>query len=916
MATQKHANATTHLALYVLGPLRIERAGAPVRIPTRKIESLLCLLALEPEPHAREKLAALFWGDVSDEQARGSLRKALTLLRKAMGDEILVADRQTVQLNPDFSWYLDAQEFERATQSMKWSGVSELDLAVNELETLYRGDLLPDLYDDWVLQRRQEYREKFLLAMLGLIQGYRSFSEYARAISLGKRVLQMDPANERVYQHLMFCYVGLGDRHGALLQYQECARALESELGVEPSSETKALFEWTRQFTGERAPGSALATNLPIPLSSFIGRRDEMTALKQYLKSARLVTLFGPGGSGKTRLAIQTASDLIDAFRDGVWWVELASITAAENVIQQIGKTLGIRPDAREEMPEAAQMFLQSKQLLLVLDNCEHVLEASAQIVYALLGAAPQVVILTTSREALAIPGEQVIPVPTLHVPQREGWSYVDLLREFDGIRLFVERAQATLPTFELVEENASDVAQICARLDGIPLALELAATRVNLLTPREIATRLSARFELLKDANRAAPPRHQTLRAVLDWSCELLSESERELFRRISVFSGGCTFESLCAVASDMERQEVFDLLARLVAKSLVITSQQGQITRYGMLETIREYAKEQLEASGEAEEIYERHLAEFVRMARHAEIMLRGQEQLQWLSLLDCELDNIRTALDWAVKHAPLAGLKLAGSLEWYWNLRGHWSESAMRFGEVLAAANSQASSPEYARALVAASALRYWGEQDHETVRDWLESAIKVYRGHAIPDGWNLAYALTLYGALLNHQGNERGASAALDESLELSLQVGDAGKWVAAWAHLFMGWVRDELPMRHAEFKASIGLFREIGDKLQLPVALAHYAWFCMGQGDLHTANLQAVEGMILTRDVGDALGAAWYEMLFGDLAKAGGESDKAAEHYRASYEQFQKLGNRKGMDEAREHLEELKSARAV
>lgn len=899
MSAPVNALARLPIRLLLLGPLRVEREGQPARLATRKIESLLAFLVLHPESHSREKLAALLWGDVSDEQARGSLRKALTLLRAALGNELVLADRATVQLNPDAGFECDAREFEQVLETREWKTVQALDTFRERMEALYRGDLLADLYDDWIFPLREDYRTQFVNALLALTQGYRSQSEYARAIELARRVLKVDPANERAHRHIMFCYVGLGDRHAALKQYQECILALQQELAVEPSPETHALAEWVQQSSGERTASEARVTNLPIPLSSFIGRQNDTAALKLIVVSnTRLVTLTGPGGSGKTRLAIQTAMDLVDAFPDGVWWVELAAVQDPHNVRYQIAKTLGVRETAGEPLQQSLVSFLKTRKLLLILDNCEHVLDACAELSNELLSACANIRMIGTSREALRIAGEQVYPVPPLNVPRRAAWSYLDLLREFEGIRLFVERAQAIQPAFQLNEQNAPAVAQICARLDGIPLALELAASRVNILSPHEIAARLDARFDLLQDANRAAPPRHQTLRAVLDWSCELLAPQERALFRQISVFAGGCTLDALEHVAADGEASPVLQTLTHLVDKSLVIATTHGAATRYSMLETIRAYAREMPETAQEQETIRARHLEWFAEFAERGQVQLRGSGLGEWLARLDAELDNLRAALEWASTHDVERGLRLAGALEWFWNLRGHWSEGAVRLARLLAL--SDAPTRGRARALTAASNLKYWGEQDYAASRALTEESIAIYRAQGQAESWNLAYTLSLYGAALANLDDAAGARRALDESLQRAELFGQSGKWVRAWALLFLAWTDGDRPASIRHLETSVAYFRELQDAAQLQVALAHLAWSYSAQQQFDTANEAAQEAFRLATEIGDTLGVGWIQKLFGDIAYAQLDYPRAVRLYQTARDTFERLGNSTGI----------------
>lgn len=922
MASRHEKGTNGVVRVELLGAFHVKRGAQEIRLVTRKIESLLAFLVLHPGEHTREKLAALFWGEVSDEQARGSLRKALTHLRAALGDEIVLADRQVVQLNPDAPLTADVREFNDLVAVREWGTLERLNESSAALARLYLGELGAGLYDDWLIPLRQDYESRYVETLLRLTQEYRSKSEYRQAIQQAERIFKVEPANEPAHQHLIFCYIGLGDRLAAIRQYEECVRALTSELGVEPSAETSSLYRWIQQSTGKYGAREALVTNLPVPLSSFVGRESETANVSRYLNdSIRLVTLTGPGGSGKTRLAIQTATDLICSgagtggtaaeFPDGVWWVELASISDRELISQQIAQTLGVRENPQEPLLMTLTAFLEPKRMLLILDNCEHVLEAAAETAQMLLERCAGLTIMATSREALRITGEQVYPVPSLSVPRRDAYSYPDLLRGYEGIRLFVERAQAVNPIFVLDDANAAIVAQICARLDGIPLALELAASRTRVLSVQEIAARLDARFDLLKDANRAAPPRHQTLRAVLDWSCELLNATERVFLQRLAVFAGGFTLASAEALMVESDAGKVLDTLTHLVDKSLVSVTLQSNVARYGMLETIREYAFEMLKASDEQQRIRMRHLEVVLDVARRAERELRGPRQMEWLERLDSELDNIRAALEWSVTAAPDLGLEIAGRLEWFWNLRGHWNEGASWLERVSEAADRETLA--VARGLVAAGNLKYWGDQDYAGARTVLERAIAIYESRSDSIEWDTRYAHSLLGATLINLDEPAAARRSLEIALEFTDREGTDWKWVAAWAWLFLGWINEPPEAARENMETSVAMFRELGDLIQLPVAPAHLAWLNMAQGDYAAAERHAEEGMALTVAAGDALGIGWYHKLFGDLAQYQQKLASALAHYQAALEQFQRVGNRAGMNEVRAWLVQLQES---
>jgi len=572
------------LELHLLDSFHLERADQVIQLPTRKSESLLAYLALNPESHAREKLASLFWGDSTDLSARTSLRTALAVLRKHLGDEAIIADRETLQINLACFSKIDALDFARALNlqnaQSRQAEIENLESAV----ALYRCDLLADFYDDWITAERERYRELYIGALLMLAQKMRTRSEYQRAIEYAARVLQIDPANERAHQHLMFCYQTTGKRSDALKQYEECKRMLAEELGVEPSRETQLLYESIRRAKDAPQSREAVLTNLPAPVTSFIGRERELSEVKRLFANTRLVTLTGAGGIGKTRLAKQIAFDSVNDFRDGAWFIEFVELNDAALVPHAVAKTMGVREASDESVEAVLIRALAPRHALMVFDSCEHLVDVCAQLCERLLSACPNLKILATSREVLGIQGETIWRVPPLKLP--EGMTSADranFLMQYDAVRLFVDRATFASSSFDLNDQNAPAVMQICQRLDGIPLALELAAARIKTMSVEQIADKLDDRFRLLTGGSRTAMPRYQTLRALIDWSHDLLSEDERILFRRLSVFWGGWTLEAAEQVCSEQalvngnadtqyRLPSVLDLLTRLVDKSLVL--------------------------------------------------------------------------------------------------------------------------------------------------------------------------------------------------------------------------------------------------------------------------------------------------------------------------------------------------------
>ena len=428
---------------------------------------------------------------------------------------------------------------------------------------------------------------------------------------------------------------------------------------------------------GEFPPLNSIPTatnNLPTQLTSFIGRERELAEARSRLTGARLLTLIGPGGTGKTRLSIQLGTEMLPVFADGVWFVELAPITDPGLILQAMASVLNVRAQAGMPLMGFVLDYLRARNLLLILDNCEHLVESSAALVDEFLHNAPNIKIIVSSREALGINGETVYRVPSLSMPKQTAVSRETGLG-FESVRLFVDRASAANPKFNLTDENASSVAQICSRLDGIPLAIELAASRVRAFTPEQIARRLDDRFKLLTGGSRTALPRQQTLRALIDWSYDILSEPERKLLRQLSIFAGGWVFEAAEAICNDID---VLELLPQLVNKSLVVMDEEGDEPRYRLLETIRQYARDKLLEAGEAEELRNRHLNYHVTLTETAEKELYSSIALPWVNRLEADYDNIRAAFEWGMERDIELALRMAGALPYFWFRRGYEAEA----------------------------------------------------------------------------------------------------------------------------------------------------------------------------------------------------------------------------------------------
>jgi len=656
------------LELKLLGGFEAHlQGGTALVFPTRKTQALLAYLALPPgQSHPRDKLATLLWGDMQNAQARSNLRNALSRLKKALpraARASLLFDGASVSLDAA-AVDVDVVRFERLV------GDGSAD-ALGQVAALYRGDLLAGLglaerpFEEWLTAERERLHELAIQGLSCLFVHQQQAGASELAVQIGLRLLALDPLQEPVHRAVMRLYARLGRREAAVRQYQLCMEVLKRELNAPPEAETTHLYQQilktrpvhssrpqnsSSTIAGTAPPAAAPPTNLPASTSELIGRASAVAELTELLAVHRLVTLIGAGGVGKTRLGLEVARQLLPEFVDGVWVAELAPLTEPSLVPVAVAVSLRLALPDGAESPERVAATLGAKHLLLVLDNCEHVIEAAARMAEAVLRAAPHARVVATSREPLRAPGEHVYRVPSLEVP-RDGMHDREDLLQAPAVSLFVARARAVEPRFAPSAQSAAIMAAVCRRLDGIPLAIELAAARTATLGLDELAARLDDRFRVLTGGHRTALPRHQTLRATLDWSYELLPAIEQTVLRRLAVFAGGFTLEAAGAVviADDLDAPEVVDIVTNLAAKSLIVVEIADADAQYRLLETTRVYALEKLADSGELDQVARRHAQHYQVVFERAEAEW-DRPTLEWLAVYGRHIDNVRTALEWA--------------------------------------------------------------------------------------------------------------------------------------------------------------------------------------------------------------------------------------------------------------------------
>jgi predicted ATPase/DNA-binding CsgD family transcriptional regulator len=642
-----------------------------------------------------------------------------------------------------------------------------------------------------------------------------------------------------------------------------------------------------------RTKHDARPGNLPVQLTSFVGRQAEMAAVRRLLAETRLLTLTGPGGAGKTRLALQVAADLADAYPDGVWLAELASLSDPALAPATVAAALGVREPVGRPLVATLADRLRGRAVLLVLDNCEHLVEAAAALVEALLRACPGLRVLATSREALRIAGEVAWPVPPLAAPAGA---------ESEAVRLFAERARAVLPDFALTPATLATTAALCQRLDGMPLAIELAAARVKVLTVDQMVDRLdrafgSGRFDLLTDGSRSALPRQRTLRAMVDWSYGLLTAREQALFGRLAVFAGGWTLEaaeSVCAgsggetapaqrsTPDDVPAVAVLDLLARLVDKSLVVgETGQGGTVRHRLLETLRDYGRERLAESGHEPAVRARHAAYFLALVERVEPLLEEADLAGWLSRLDAEHDNLRAALRWLIAAGDAQrALRLGGALRLLWHLRGHHREGRARLAEVLAVPGAEASTAERAKALDALGFLaRFQGH--YREARAAIEEELAIRR--ALDDRKGEADALCNLGAVTLFQGDLAVARQLYADGLAIQRGLGNRQGIADALSHLGIAAARQGDPAAARPLhEESLAIWRQLGDGQGIGWALHKLGDVALQAGDLDEARARLIESLHVRQAMGLNWGTAESLEGLALLAAAEGQPARAVE----------------------------------
>ncbi len=876
------------LSVSLLGPFAASLDGQPLtHFRTRSVQALLIYLVCESErPHQREVLMDLLWPGMPLTSAQANMRQTLYRLRRIIPEvkgndggvpvPFLLTNRQTIQINPDAAYVVDIDAF---------ADLVEIEPA--QAIEFYRGDFLVDFYlpdsevfEEWAAARRAYFRRQVLSAAESITSIHLQKGDFEAAERLARQQLTIDNLRESSHRQLLEALAGSGSRQEALTHYNDLRQLLRDELGIEPQRETLELIEAIR--SGDLAAArptvprrnvwltnqtEKASHNLPQLLTSFVGREKEMAAVGELIKSNRLVMLTGSGGIGKTILCLEAGRHLLESFPGGVWLVELAPVADPELLRQTTADALGLRESPDQPISDVLLDYLRERNCLLILDNCEHLIDAVAKLVVALLQACPDLKILASSREALGVPGEVPYRVPPLAVPDVSEKVYYEAWNQYDALRLFVERAITVMPGFQVTEDNLPALVQICRRLDGLPLALELAAARINVLTTSQIAARLDDRFRLLTGGSRTALPRQQTLRALIDWSWDLLDEAEKLLLCRLSVFAGSMSLEAVEAVCAGdrLDAHDLLDLMSELINKSLVIPKrEQGQETRYRLLETIRQYAQEQLLITGQIEKYRNHHLDYYLRFAEKVGPQLVRSGQAVLFKQLEIESDNHRAAQIWARETNVEAGLRLLIALWRFWAFN-YAREGEHWLAKMLANSDDVALRIK-ADALLVQAELNL-GLADLDRAHALAQKSLAIYR--EINDEHGIALSIGRLGWATLWTGEHGKGRELLLESLGLLRAMGDKLGTADMLSGLgFHEWKYD-YEQGIAYLTESEALYRELGHLAGILTVQDSFAQLAIWRGDYDTAKHMLEAAM----DSREALGLkeeAYVSQLYGDL----------------------------------------------
>lgn len=907
------------------------------RFPTYKTGALFAYLAFSaPRESSREILADMLWPDTAEKAGRNSLSVALNALRRQLEPSgrppgsVLQTTSATVRLSP-LAICTDISQFDAACRNLSLQTGPDSQAVLEQAAQLYQGDLLPGYYEDWVGAERERLKDLYLEILRRLVKSYVDAADFNKALEVAHKAIQVDPLREASHRTLMRLYAASGRPVAALehLRYlesllkqsldigparatRELAREIAARIGNEPQAPLPMRQSATlpSQPLQEQNPkprqGEALPSpRLPASLTRYFGRAEEQNRIVALLThpEIRLVTLIGIGGIGKTRLALEVTHRLHDAFQDNLCFVSLVDATDAAQVADAIYAALGLPRKEQEDTDAWKQVLaaLSGAPWLLILDNFEHILETGSAVVHALLTSLPKLTCLVTSRERLNLSGEQEVVISPLPIPDPS--ASMDGILLNPGVQLFVHRAQSRWADFQVTPDNVQAIAELCAALEGLPLALELAASWSSVLTPAQMLARLTRRFELLQGRTRDLPSRHRSLRATLDNSYCFLSPELQHCFDLLSVFCGGWTLEAAAAVSNTSE-EKTLDRLRRLHERSLITANETQGEMRYRMLETLKEYAAEHLtqEQSG----LYrQRHAAYFAALAAETETHLTGPNAAAWLSRLESELNNLRAALAWSLEHDPAKALQTATDLGRFWNLHGHATEGRSFLETAQKATGTAHTDPTRLRALLLSGDLAH-SQCDFLCARTMYEQALSGYQDQS--DQIGEATALGSLGCVLMNQGHYTQARAHLERALSLNNALGR--RHMQAHNLGALGYIAREMgdyPAARSFLEQGIAISESLGDVMTAAENRGSLVYVIVAQGDWELAHLMMQQTLATYRALGNRPGQAWALASLAHIVREQGRLSAARPLLEEALSINREIGNSGGEIWNREHL---------
>ena len=895
----------------ILGPLEVRDGGRVIDLGGLRERVLLARLLISANlVVSAAQLAEGLWPGEFPARWLPTMRVYISRLRRALGPgaAALLTEPPGYRLRLA-DGQLDADTFERLTAAARRDladgNPGEAAAALHQALSLWRGPALSDVADlPFARADAVRLEEARLSAVEDRIEAELGCGNHATVTAELDGLITSYPLRERLWGQRMRALYRGGRQADALRTYQELRTYLREELGLEPSAGLRELesailrqdpaLDWREPPPPPASPrravpvppgipvrppgwppvtGRALA-GLPAETTSFIGREAELAAIRDLLATARLVTLAGPGGSGKSRLARRAGALAAADHADGICLVDLAPIGGPELVAPAVAAALRVRDEPDRPLASSIAASLRDSDALLIVDNCEHVVGAAADLIAVLLAACPQLRILATSQIRLGVPGEASRPVPPLSVPPPAARTPA-AVAEAESVRLLCDRAAMALPGFSLTAANAGAIGEICRRLDGIPLAVELAAARLITLTPVQLVARLDDRFRMLTGGSRTDLARHRTLRAAISWSHELLGRPEQTCMRRMAVFAGGCTLDAAEAVCADVSLPvaAVLETVTVLVDRSLLVTEERCGSMRYGMLESVRQYAREQLIQAGEEDRLSQRHLAWLLDVAGRAD--LDGADQGAWLDLLEADHDNFRAGIEWALAAGQAdSALELTGSLAAFWVARGHVGEGRRWVVAALGAATARGDLRSRAIALDGAAQLAF-AHADYPAEWDLLQESLGIWRG--LGETANVAQCLSDLGVMAHIRGDLRAARSLLDEALESARLAADQRQIAMALNGLGrLASAQDDLSRAASYLEEGLARLRQIGDLRRATVILGNLAVVARNQGRLSVARARMEEQLASARELGDRKLTGWALTNLGMVAIEAGD----------------------------------------